>query len=399
MEIPNIYRGDYKRLVIIPAIFILISLYLVFISPGIPAGIDLRGGILITLQASSTVNADAMRQALITELGVRDVGVKAAPGPTGGTGVEIEIEQNAKLADAEKSLREFYKQYNAYTKADYEATSLSGYLQNPDANLSDADREKAQSQLEGMTAQKDAAKAVMDDRAQAVFQDTAQFNGGMGAPAAASSSELRDAVAAAYTKGKEAYRDRVLGVLRSQMEFTDFAYKDVSPSLSEFFLQKTYQVVFISLILSALVVILAFRTAIPSFAVMFGAVNNMLFALGAMALFQIPLTLASLGALLMLIGFALDTDMLLTIRVLKREEGNPASRAYGALKTGITMQTAAMLAFAVLYILAAVTQIPTYSQIAAVALAGLVGGMISTWCTNAVIILWHCEGKQKRAAA
>ncbi len=396
LQIPNIYAGDYKRLIVIPFFFLAISAYLVLVSPGIPAGIDLRGGILITLQTPSTVNADALKQSLISELGVHDASVKTAPGPLGGTAVEIEIEQHAKLADAERALTQFYTQYNLFVTQDYDVTSISNYLTR--ANLTDDDKAKSQAQLADATVKRDAAEAAMDSQADTVFASTASFMPGVSRANATSATQLRDLVASTYANAGNVYRDKVLGILRSHMRVTDFSYKDVSPSLSEFFLQKTYQVVIFSLLLSAVAVVLVFRTFIPSLAVMFGAVNDITFALGAMALFQIPLTLASLGALLMLIGFSLDTDMLVSIRVLKRVEGNARDRAYSAMKTGLTMSVAALLAFAVLYVLSVVTQLPTYSQIAAIALAGLVGDVIATWCTDAVMVLWYYESKQKRVA-
>ena len=393
MEIPNIYRGNYRRLAAIPFIFLAISLYLIFISPGIPAGIDLRGGILITLQTTSDVNPDMLTQSLASELGVRDVGVKTAPGPMGTTGVEIEIEQNEQLAEAEKGLREFYIQYGTYTEADYAITSTTGYLQS--SNLTDAERSRAEAQLGEATAIRDAAWGEMLINADKVFSAAAPLIGKVSPEEGESATGLMGLVASTYADAKGVYRDKVLGVLRSQMDFTDVAYKDVSPSLSEFFLQKTYEVIFISLIFSAVVVLLIFRTLVPSFAVMFSAINDIIFALGAMALFQIPLTLASVGALLMLIGFSLETNLLVTIRVLKRGEGSPSDRAYGAMKTGVTMQTAALIAFVVLLVLSIFTQLPAYYQIASVAIAGLIGDIIATWGTNAVLILGYQEKKQK----
>jgi preprotein translocase subunit SecF len=115
--------------------------------------------------------------------------------------------------------------------------------------------------------------------------------------------------------------------------------------------------------------------------------------MGGMGLFQIPLTLPSVAALLMLIGFSLDTDILLTTRVTKRTEGNPAERAYGAMKTGIMMAGVSILGFSVLLILSIATQISTYYQISSVVIFGLIGDIVATWGINAVIILWYTERK------
>ncbi|MEM4634241.1 MAG: hypothetical protein QW275_03745, partial [Candidatus Anstonellaceae archaeon] len=70
---------------------------------------------------------------------------------------------------------------------------------------------------------------------------------------------------------------------------------------------------------------------------------------------------------------------------------DPRTRAYEAFKTGTTMSMALMLSFVCLFILASLTHINVYYEIAAVAIAGLVGDMIATWCLNAVIVLHYME--------
>ncbi len=148
----------------------------------------------------------------------------------------------------------------------------------------------------------------------------------------------------------------------------------------------------LAIVLSLILVFLFFRSLPPSIAVLTGAVCDIVMALGAMGLFGIPLTLASFAALLMLLGFSLDTDILLTTRMLKRK-GDAREHAYDAMKTGLTMSLMAVIAFGALFILAVVTRIPTYYEISAVALAGLVADMFATWGINAVMILNYVEKK------
>ena len=47
-------------------------------------------------------------------------------------------------------------------------------------------------------------------------------------------------------------------------------------------------------------------------------------------------------AFLMLIGYSVDTDILLTTRALKKQEGTINERIYGAFKTGIFMNVTAL---------------------------------------------------------
>jgi preprotein translocase subunit SecF len=102
---------------------------------------------------------------------------------------------------------------------------------------------------------------------------------------------------------------------------------EVTASLSGKFFDTAVMVVLFAILLTTAVVFVIFRSVAPSIAVLTGAAADVIMAMGAMSLFGIPLTLASFSALLMLVGFSLDTDVLLTMRVLKRSEGTAAELA------------------------------------------------------------------------
>ncbi|MDE1856432.1 MAG: protein translocase subunit SecF, partial [Candidatus Micrarchaeota archaeon] len=142
-------------------------------------------------------------------------------------------------------------------------------------------------------------------------------------------------------------------------------------------------------VLISIAVLVIFRAWAPSLAIIFGAGNDMIIALGAMVLLNIPLGLASLGGLLMLIGYAIDTEIITAVRILKRRERTPEERAYGAMKTGMTMTAAAIASFAVLFAVSLVAYVPTYYEISGVVLFGLIGDLITTWLGNAPMILLY----------
>src|SRR5262249_55613865 len=162
------------------------------------------------------------------------------------------------------------------------------------------------------------------------------------------------------------------------VDYTSISVQTVSPALSTHFIGTAVNVVVLAVLLSLILVFLFFRTVAPSVAVLTGAVSDVIIAMGGMGLLGVPLTLASFAALLMLVGFSLDTDILLTTRLLKRK-GDPRENAFDAMKTGMTMSVMAIIAFLALFVLALFTHIPTYYEISAVALAGLVGDIFATW--------------------
>jgi preprotein translocase subunit SecF len=121
--------------------------------------------------------------------------------------------------------------------------------------------------------------------------------------------------------------------------------------------------------------------------------SDIIIAAGGMSLFGIPLSLASVGALLLLIGYSVDTDILLTTRVLRRREGTVTERAVDAMKTGLTMAVTSISAMATLYIVV-VLLIPSaevLADIAAVLIIGLAADVLVTWLMNLGILRWYLE--------
>jgi len=101
----------------------------------------------------------------------------------------------------------------------------------------------------------------------------------------------------------------------------------------------------------------------------------------------------------MLIGFSVDTDIVLTERMMKRKEGTPTQRLLSASKTGLTMAFSAIASMLALFIVSGYAGITVLNHIALILVVGLVGDLIATWCTNAVIVLWYLERKQAKTIA
>ena len=174
------------------------------------------------------------------------------------------------------------------------------------------------------------------------------------------------------------------------------SFRSVGPLLSAQSLNQVYWALAFAFIFMSITVFIIFRNFVPSMAVIFAALSDIIIAIGGMSLFGIPLSLASVGALLMLIGYSVDTDILLTTRVLKRREGTINERAIDAMKTGFTMAAAAIGSMVALYLV--VVYLMPYAQvlgeIAAVLIIGLVADVMVTWLMNLGILRWYMEGRR-----
>jgi len=176
--------------------------------------------------------------------------------------------------------------------------------------------------------------------------------------------------------------------------------RSVGPTLGKTFREQGIKAIFLSFILMGIVVFLAFKEVIPSLAVIQAAVNDVFIALGCMSFFNIPFDSASLGALLMLIGYSVDTDILQTSRVLKQKGREVNESVDGAIKTGL-MMTATTTSVMVVTIIVTTffIPIPTLRTISIVLVFGLIGDLFTTWLTNAGLLKWFVERKKKRVVA
>ncbi len=169
-------------------------------------------------------------------------------------------------------------------------------------------------------------------------------------------------------------------------------FNSISPAVSQqFFLQAQIAFVLAFTVMS-LVIFIAFKDITPSVAVIFAAAGDIIIAASGMALLGIPLTLGSLAALLMLIGYSVDTDIVLSTRTLKHERGSLKDRMWESLKTGVTMSSGGIFGFTLLYTVSYVIVGPSeLSNIAAVMVIGLMADMPLTWLGNTAILKSYIE--------
>jgi preprotein translocase subunit SecF len=133
------------------------------------------------------------------------------------------------------------------------------------------------------------------------------------------------------------------------------------------------------------------KNSVPAFAVMLSAFADIIMTLAVVDLLGIKLSTAGIVAFLMLIGYSVDTDILLTTRILKKHEGTNKA-LWGAFKTGTTMTLTSIIAITaaliVVYPFGSVL-----NQIFTILLIRLGFDLFNTWITNASIIKWYAETK------
>ncbi len=171
----------------------------------------------------------------------------------------------------------------------------------------------------------------------------------------------------------------------------DFSVEETGSSLGQSFFKQSLRSLIIAFIIMGIVVFISFRTIVPSLAVILSAASDMIITMAIVDILGIRISTAGLAAFLMLIGYSVDTDILLTSRVLKGK-GSIISRVFGAMNTGMTMTLTTVGA---IFVAMLFSSSEVLAQIMLILLIGLVVDIMNTWIQNAGLIRIYAEKKLK----
>lgn len=173
-----------------------------------------------------------------------------------------------------------------------------------------------------------------------------------------------------------------------QLGANDYTVEIIGTSLGKSFFRQTMTALVVAFVLMGTVVLIYFRTIVPSMAVLAAAFSDMVITLAVFNLLGMRLTTSGIAAFLMLIGYSVDTDMLLSTKGLKRIDQQFIDRVISAIKTGMMMTGTALIVIivAIIFIKSAVIK-----QIMVILLIGLITDIFMTWIQNVGILKWYLE--------
>jgi len=349
----NFYGKNYRLYLAIPIVLTFVFLAAVIVWPGMTQGVDLSGGSLLIIDSPKPVAQKEVTDFLSEEFDLVDASVSAVSSPLGN---KIRI------------------QYA-------ESESLAGIK---------ADLDQASALLKGSPSESKAFSLK-------VLEATKKYSG-TDYSENDRPEDLYKAAQAAFFKAKEAFNENIKVKLAAKFGLGANAAmqsEEINPVLGQLFWQGALWVGLLGIIFIMIVIFIFFREVIPTLAIVYAALFDALGALAAMAFFNVPLSLATIPTVLLLIGYSIDTDILLTTRMLKRKDGTPKERAFESFITGITMTSTALVGAIVMLVLAYFTQVDVMFTIAFVLVFGLVADIIVTWLANAPMLLWYVERKHK----
>lgn len=197
---------------------------------------------------------------------------------------------------------------------------------------------------------------------------------------------------------------------RQLSAFIDSEYQDpeiryMGPVYSTRLQEQAMTYIPLSFLFMAVVVFLIFRTPFVALTMIFAVFSDIVIAAACMTVAGVDLSLGTMAALLMLIGYSVDSNILLNNRVLKRK-GRIEDKIKGAFKTGIAMTSTTLSAVLALFLVAtfsylvspSFTQINILFDISIVMIFGLLAGLMNTWVMNSSALRWYLARPKKAPA-
>jgi len=196
------------------------------------------------------------------------------------------------------------------------------------------------------------------------------------------------------TGGSQEY-DRLIDMLNTENGVGTYRIESISARFGKQYQTQALQAVAIEFTLREIVVFVVFRTFIPPLAVIFAAFSDIVIAVACMDLIGMELSLGTVAALLMLIGYSVDSNILLTTNLL-RKKGELNEKLRNTMRTGITMTSTTLSAIFAMFLVSFYIDIPILKDISIVLLFGLVMDLMNTWLLNAGVLRWYIERKERK---
>jgi len=185
--------------------------------------------------------------------------------------------------------------------------------------------------------------------------------------------------------------DSFLIEIESLFGVKDYSIEEISPAISQRFWEGTLKAVSLAIIAMSLVVFLYFRKIVPAAAIVLSGVSNIIGTLAAMSLIGVSLSASGIAAILMLLGYSIDSNIVLTARVLKNKKDSLEDRITSAVKTGLTMSVTSVAALTVLYLTSTAEILKIISLTLVI---GLLLDIMNTWVQNAGILRAYLGDKK-----
>ncbi len=190
---------------------------------------------------------------------------------------------------------------------------------------------------------------------------------------------------------EEQLRDIFTNKLNLELNYENFSVEETSSKLSKAFFKQLIAAVILAFIFMGIAVFVSFRTPIPSIAVISAALIDTVITLAVVNLMGMNISTAGIVGFLLIIGYSVDTDILLTTWAIKKRDFRLFDRMIHSAKTGLTMTFAAIFVMTVGIIF---TNSIVIREMFTIILIALITDIFTTYLTNAGILWDYCKRKR-----
>ena len=355
-----ITEKNYKKLMILPFLMAIICLILVFVTPGVEKGIDLKGGnqLIIRHERGAPIDQLKLEDSIREKYGFQEVIIRETTGPTSsGLIIEYSNSPEIEIARAEKA------------KLDFTNTALVDLKTNSKSLFAPLLEKKYLSQKD--------------------IDEIDSFT---------NKEDLKVYINETIILANNNFNNSIVNFVKSDLGLGDDARiqtREISATLGSDFIKASIKVGIIAFILLSFVIFLFFRELVPSGLIIFAATFDILAGLAGMAILGLPLSLTTIPTLLMLVGYSVDTDILLSTKLLKNRTDDVFTATNKSMATGLTMTITTIVTVLVMVIVSYFMQMTVILEIASILLFGLIGDIISTWFFNAPALITYVQNKNK----
>ncbi|MBS3136258.1 protein translocase subunit SecF [Candidatus Woesearchaeota archaeon] len=170
----------------------------------------------------------------------------------------------------------------------------------------------------------------------------------------------------------------------------DYSLEVMGSSLGNSFFTQMIRAMVVAFIFMGIVVFITFRTFVPSIAVILCAFSDIVVTIAVLDFMKIPIGTGGIAALLMLIGYSIDENIMLTTNLLKRKTPSVEEPLLSSFRTGMTMVLTTLTVSGVALLL---SESEIIKEIMLVVFIGLISDILFTWLQNAGLLLWHVTKK------
>ncbi|MCM2325392.1 MAG: hypothetical protein NDI94_02930 [Candidatus Woesearchaeota archaeon] len=187
-------------------------------------------------------------------------------------------------------------------------------------------------------------------------------------------------------------QDSLMEAVNEKITLTKDNYniESMGSALGESFFKQMFIALIFAMFLMGIVFQVYFRNIYATLAAIFSAFMDIFITLGIMDLTGIKLTAGGIAAYLMLIGYSIDTSILLSTKLLK-ETADMRKGLFDAMQTGLTMSVAGLVATGLSFLL---TNNITLKQIMLILVIGLLIDIITTWIGNVAFLRYYLEKRK-----